>query len=289
MATNHQHLPPEVVEIIISLATHASNSDINKGHSYSRKTLLKCALVCKTWLWPARRLLQSLHLDLEHVSIVSARIVTFSNIFGSPLCTLDSGLIQTLSIRPDKRSRNVLHNRVPFLVLSSALDNISFSSLHTILFYNISLVFNKDDNNFLFSGSTTIWSAVKTLSFKNLINHDGEFEHVVHAASLFPSLETLIAQRTFWDKRRTKKKKFFHPPTSLRKLEVDTLTFQRVMDWLEAGEFDLSRITSVFINEKFTIDEDVPIRDRTRQGLDLLGPNLQEFGLCRPPTPFSFP
>ncbi len=285
MNTIHQRLPLEIVDIIVDFASYfISDLENKQGRLDSKWALLQCSLVCKTWLWPARRLLQSLHLNLERVSIFSTRILQFSDIFGSPLCTLDSGLIQTLVVLPGDSPQD--EHLVPFFTLLFALDKISLPSLHIIWFYDTNLAFSNDGNNVLSSGLTAIRSSIKAPEFRN--PRSEEFESVIHAASLFPFLKTLISPRTTRDRRRGKKPLAFRPPLSLQKLNVDTLTFLYAVEWLVTFDFDLSNIVSVSINEDFNQCRDQFIENHLPQAFSLLGPTLQECELCRSPTSFFF-
>ncbi len=285
MNINHQYLPPEVVETIVNFASHFTNK---RGRLDSKRTLLDCALVCKTWLWPARRRLQSLHLNLERVSIISTRILTFSDIFGSPLCTFDSDLIQTLTIHPNHNTRH--GDLVPVLRLLSALERISLAlpSLHTLSFCDTNLNFSDNGHNDASdspddSTTATVRSKIKTLKFQNVQGSES-LDSVVQAASLFPSLETLKAKRASWDRRHNKKLLSFRPPPSLRRLDVDTLTFVSVMEWLVAFKYDFTPIVSVSIDESLSQHKDQLITDHLPRDLGLLGSNLQECELCTPLT-----
>ncbi len=314
MNTNAQNLPPEVLETIINFASEPEDEEDEEDWDFdpefeedegdlpegvevlsredmeliiSKTTLFRCALVSKTWLWPARRRLQSL-LDLKHVFIFSTGILAFSNLFGSPLCTLDSGLIQTLTIQLHKDTPDGV--TIPFFALLSTLDRISLPSIHTISIHDASPDFSANNNNNLLSPrSTKIQSAIKTLEFCNPRPESSEFrlrrnfvpfKSITRAASLFPSLETLIVQRSSLDRRRGEELGLSRPPPLLRKLDVDALSFLYIMDWLAASEFNISNIVSLSIDENFSQREEQLVLDRLPRALDLLRPNLQECELC---------
>ncbi len=264
----HQHLPQEVVEIILDFALRFILDQYWNERRNSKRILFRCALVCKSWLWPARRRLQSF-LYLKRVSIASNRILAFSNAFRSPLCTLDATEVQTLTIEADSEARG---DGGFALFPMSALDGIFLPSLHTLSFQNILFIFNNGD----LTDTTVLPFNIRTLKIENV--NPGSFESATHVASLLPSLETLIVRRTsLWNRRRNKNKKrlSYTPPPTLRKLDVDTLTFLYVMEWLVASKFDLSNIASVSIHNGFNQYQDQFVRDRLPWALKLLKPNVE--------------
>lgn len=145
MDTNYQHLPSEIVELIIDFASDPSpqNANMNPGYKH---TLLTCALPCKTWLWPARRRLLSLDLRLRTIKVSQQTLLTLFDIFRSPLCTLDPRFIQVLEIAADPGSE--VGTTFPIFALLSILDRIPLLSLHTLRFRDVSLNFGKyEDGN----------------------------------------------------------------------------------------------------------------------------------------------
>ncbi len=137
MDANHQHLPYDVVEIIIDFVSDTSLQTTDRKMSPER-TLLVCALVCNTWLWPARHRLTSLYPRLGVVKLHATPqdFLKLHDIFTSPLCTLDPVFIQVLNIRVEAQFQDS-KACVPFSTLLPILTEISLPSLHTINFWGI--------------------------------------------------------------------------------------------------------------------------------------------------------
>lgn len=275
MATNHYcYLPPEVIEIIFHFVLGRVLLT-KKWRSDCRHILSNCALVCKTWLWPARRRLRSLYFKREYaVSIQPTlqELVALSEVFHSPLCTIDPGIIQVLTIRSTQKG-----DFVPLTTSLSTLDRISLPSLHTLSFVNVNPEFGKSSET-TSSFAPTIRSKIKAIEFRG-DSLCQPFESVVYATHLFPMTETLTAYNTSWDRRHNKRLHSFCPPQSLQKLDVDTLTFVYLVEWLIAKSGH-SSISSLSVHDTTGMHNGPLVSRRLPLLLDLLGPNLKEFELC---------
>ncbi len=284
MTISHQPLPLEVVEIIIEFSSQYNRKIPILDFSDCKNTLLQCALVCRMWLWPARRFLEQTFLDLERISI-SPRCIEDLALFGSPLCTLDSDLVQELVIHRSDRTHRPERGEEVFIsvfTLLSALGRATLPSLQEISFQGVLLDLSHSEHpNFPPDNLvTTSRSNIKILVIDG-DDHFNSYENIVHTASLFPSLEELFVNQDHWDNYRHDTIISFTPPLSLRKLRVDPLSLVCVvMDWLvPCGSFDLTNIVSVSIFGGDIGWEDPSIVDRLPWVLKLLRPNLEEFEL----------
>ncbi len=142
MDANHQHLPYELVDLIIDFASDPSFQTADCD-TLPKQTLLVCALVCKTWLWPARRRFLSLYFEAGVVKLLATpqAFLKFHDAFNSPLCTLDPTFIRVLNIQDWLYSRATVI--FPFSTLLSILTEISLPSLRTIRLENIEPNFDR--------------------------------------------------------------------------------------------------------------------------------------------------
>lgn len=159
----HHHLLPEIVDIVIDFAL-GYFPQTEWEYLESGGILLACALVCKTWLWPAQCRPQSLHFGREQaVSIrhTSQELLTLSEIFGSLLRTLDPRNIQRLVYLTERLKMDIWHFSRCYL---STLDIIPLPSLHTLSFINTTPRFSKGEDTTSFFAST-IRSKIKAIKF----------------------------------------------------------------------------------------------------------------------------
>ncbi len=278
---DHQRLPYDVAELIIDFASDPPTHNQVPGESPTPKTtLLVCALVCKTWLSHTRRRLLSLYFASGVVEIFSApqNFLTFSDIFRSPLCTLDPAFIRGLSIvaRPDKEDDKVF----PFLTLSSILSEISFPSLDTLRFRDTFPKFNEGESDRAsFSVPPTTFPQVKNLIFEFRLGSP-EIGLIALTSQFFPCLESLAVFEVRPGTQNQNERLFYLlPPQSLRKLVADKATFVYLAEWLAACSH--TNISSLSIEDGFSRDQEVD-QDFLRRlflALDVVGRSLKELQL----------
>lgn len=277
--------PSEIAELIIHFATDTL-SDIfqqtaNKDPGHKRM-LLACALVCKTWLWPARRRLFHLDYRLRNITTSPRSLPAILDIFHSPLCTLDPGSIYFLEITVGPDSQEA-EQTISFFKLLSTIDRIPFLSLRSLIFRGVSLDFDIDQDGSPNSLVPTALPQIKYFSFESPKDNPLPFENVVRATQLFPSLENLTARGTTGIQNRSEVVYSFRPPQSLRWLCADTSTFFRMVDWLTAFEPKYTNIPMLSIYDSITDHREQEVNSRVSLALDTLGHRLEEFNLSMSP------
>ncbi len=256
MDASHQHLPYEVVDIIIGFASDLSLRTAS-WDTLPRQTLLVCALVCNAWLWPARCRFLSLYCKLGVVSLDATpqAFHKLHDVFTSPLCTLDPTFIRALEIC----SRFSKVEVVPFSTLLYILTRISFPSLHTIRFHGIYPNFNdlnvegEDYDN----GTSSVVTGVPQVSLpqvRELVisasvynrSRPSALGFIAKSTQLFPCLEslTVLDQYDIGIFNQNGDVCSLPPPQSLRKLVVQTSTIMGLAKWLAAcGHTSISSIS----------------------------------------------
>ncbi len=282
MDANCPYLPYEITELIIDIASEPSQAQYRGRYVDRNSTVLMCALVCKSWVSQARRRLLTLYFPSGVVRIFSYRqdFLLFHDIFCSPLCTLDTALIQVLSIwHPDG------NDVFPFSLLLSALHGISLPSLNTIRFHLTCPVFDDNGESDGTSSSSSLGVSSTLLSVKNLTFETGVYispalRAVAKTIQFFPCLETLSVYGVTFNNqgRKIKAVSYPGPPQSLRKLVVDPATLGYLVKWLAA--YNRTDIKSLSIADIHCGHSGVELEDsRLLLALDTLGHSLEEFEL----------
>lgn len=286
MDANHQHLPYDVVELVIDFASEPFIWTTSRN-TVSKHILLVCALVCKTWLWPARRRLLSLCFKLGVVKLDATpkAFLYFHEVFNSPLCTLDSAFIRRLKIKA-RLAYSKAFVILPFSTLLSILTEISLPSLHTIRFRDIYPIFNSFNIEIEEEDSSTCYSVtpvshgtlsqVRKLVFSASQYGPSALGFIAKTTRYFPCLESLTVTCWFGAGLRLNGNScFFRPPQSLRKLVVDTLTCVGLVAWLATcGHANISLL--LLQDGKYMVEGAIT---RLLLALDTLGCGLEEFEL----------